>query len=180
MLKAHGRMAKRNRPLTWTFDLRPFDFFHDQTKYRSKMRDDPFGGRSHFNRMAKQRRERCDAFRGEAAGNDPSEIIEVGVHIQRKAVRSDPARKMYAHGGKLAVADPHARRALQARGPETEITGDADQHLFQRAHVPSDVPPMPREVENRGADPLPGPVISDVAAAVGLNKVNAFRCELLR
>lgn len=39
----------------------------------------------------------------DAAGDNEIEILEIGIHVQRKAVRGDAARDVYADGGDLGL-----------------------------------------------------------------------------
>ena len=66
-------------------------------------------------------------------------------------------------------------------GRDAEVGERGDQHVLEPAYVRDDValprPPL-RERDDRVADQLPGPVIRDVAAAIGGDQLRADRRRL--
>ncbi len=72
----------------------------------------------------------------------------------------------------MRPGDPAGRDAVVGAGP--------DHHLFEVAHVAVDVASVGAEVEDGVAHDLPGAVVGDVAAAAGLEHVEAAGAQGLR
>src|SRR5579863_9406782 len=130
------------------------------------MFDNAIDDRVHLHAPAQELLERRDAAAEQAAGYDRAEVREIGVHVEGKAVRSDPARDVDAHRHQLVVADPDARGARDAARLDAEVARHADEHFLERPHVPAEVAPVLGQIENRIAYELAGTVIRDVAAAI--------------
>ena len=98
---------------------------------------------------------------------------EVGVDVEREAVTGAAARDLHADRGDLLVTDPDARVAAARGARRPEVGERVDEHAFERAHVRHDVaqPVAPvGQRDDRVADQLPGPVVRDVAAAIGAHE----------
>src|SRR5688572_7215229 len=115
--------------------------------------------------MSEQFFERRDAAVGYPARNDEVEVLEGGVHIERKAVAGDPAGNADADGRQLLIADPRARESGHATGGDTETGRSPDHHFFEIADVTVNVTAVRLQIEYRIADKLPRPMVGDVAAA---------------
>ena len=120
----------------------------------------------------------------DAAGDNEIEILEIGVHVQREAVRRDAARNVHADGGDLGLRlrgrgrprhidlRPNSGHAGHSLGRDAEIGAGADQRFFQPPHIIHRAQrfllPVRAEkaaqIEDRVADQLPRPVVGDVAA----------------
>ena len=125
------------------------------------------------------RSQRRDAAVGDAARHDQREVVRSVVTLQREAVAGDPARDADADGRQLLVADPDAGQSRDASARRCRNRRRPDQHLFEVAHVPVHVAAIGLEIDDRVADDLAGPVIGDVAAAPGLEHLDAARGQVV-
>src|SRR5579875_3329297 len=104
----------------------------------------------------------------QAAGNDPRERLEVVVDVDGEAVRGDAARDMDADRGDLALPDPHAGVVWPLVAARTCVDSlfrqRGDERPLERAHVADDIL-LPND---RVADQLPGAVVGDLPAAIGV------------
>src|SRR6202521_2000450 len=114
---------------------------------------------------------------GKAARYDVSEITQIRIDVQRKAVRSHPAADMNTDRRDFAAGSPHPGGALLPAGLNPELRQRADQHLLQGANVGHDVALPFSQIEDGVADHLARPMIGDVAAAVGAVKCDASAFE---
>jgi hypothetical protein len=126
-----------------------------------------------------------DPVLGDAAGHDVVEVAQVGVDVEGHAVQGAVARQAHADGSDLAGPftlrrDPHARVVVHPGGAgQAQVGQRVDHHLFDRAHVGDRVglvaPAPPRQRQHGIGGQLPGPVKSDVAAAVGPHQLGPHR-----
>src|SRR6202034_4790530 len=111
--------------------------------------------------------QRRDAFAADAARHDEVEAAEIDRDIVREAVRSDPTAQMHAEGAQFLFAarsvEPRAALAVDSLGREAEIGGRADCRFLKWRDVPAYVAPVLGQVQDRIADDLAWPVVSDVA-----------------
>ena len=94
-------------------------------------------------------------------------------YVQREAVRRHPAADVHADRGDLSPRPPNAgapgtRPAAMPNSASASIIT-----CSMRAHVRHHVALPFSQIEDRIADDLAGPVIGDVAAAVGVMKLDA-------
>ncbi len=134
------------------------------------------------------------------AGHDPLERLEVVVDVHRQAVRGDAAAHVDADradlpslspwdagfsdgralGPDLARLDgriarcPHAGQPGEHLSRNVEIGKRADHRCLECPHVRVDVAVHRSEVEDGIGDKLPGPVVGDLPAAVGLGDLDAL------
>ena len=120
-----------------------------------------------------------DAAAADAAGHDQVEGGEVGRDVEGEAVRGDPARDAHADGADLLVPEPGAGEAGHAARREAVVRAGADHHFLEVAHVAVHVAPVGGEIEDRVADHLAGAVVGDVAAAAGLEHLEAALAQRL-
>ena len=93
-------------------------------------------GISHRDRAPSRPRKRRDAATRDPAGDDELEIIQVGHHVERKAVAGDPARNPDSNRTQLIGADPRARQPLDAPRRQAEICRRRESSpLPDRAHI---------------------------------------------
>src|SRR5713101_8823832 len=131
-----------------TFDAQLAAYLHSQVKNPPEMFDDALHHRFHFNCSSQQLAEGGHALIAQAAGHNPVKVAEVGIHIESKAVRGDPAGDVHAHGDQFVVSHPDTRRALEASGLYAKISRHAYKDLLERAHIPGDVPPVLGQVQD--------------------------------
>jgi hypothetical protein len=98
---------------------------------------------------------------GDATGNNQVEVAEIGIHVEREAMRGHAARNMHADGGDFGLLvfigltglrstgvdtrrpiggvgigySPCASEALDALGGNSKIGACADQNFFQPPHI---------------------------------------------
>jgi len=110
----------------------------------------------------------------DAARHDRAEVAQVRGHVEREAVRRDPAaRDAHADRGDLLAAHPHARQAGLAARSDAEGGQCTEQRLLQVAYVAVHVAAVRLEVQDGVADELTRPVVRDVAASSGLEQRDA-------
>ena len=68
-----------------------------------------------------------------------SNIVEVGIDVERETVARPASCDTHADRGDLLVADPHARVLRHARRLDAEVGEHRDQHRLELAHVGDDV-----------------------------------------
>ena len=118
------------------------------------------------------------------AGDDQPEVREIGVHVEREAVTRLPTGDVHPDRRDLPgvrrglLADPHPRPFRNPPRGNAEARHRADHRLFQIPHVLAHVLPIPGELEDGVAHHLPGAVVRDVAAAAGLEDLEAARPQL--
>ena len=88
--------------------------------------------------------------------------------------RCTPSAAIFRAPPALELLDPHAGVLLDARRGQAVLGERADQHLLEPAHVAAHVLLAGLEVHERVADDLPGAVVGDVAAAIGLERRHAL------
>ena len=129
---------------------------------------------------------------GDAAGDDPLEVAQVGGDVEREAVRGDALRDVDADGGDLLLRDaaagdgPDAGELADALREHAEVAAGADEDLFEqadevdRAEVRALLAgEVAAQIEDGVADELAGAVVGDVAAAVDLVELDAALAEEL-
>ena len=105
---------------------------------------------------------------------------EIGVDVQRHAVKRRPAPDPNADRGDFVLGDfaPRRSRFVRARDPDADpvlagLASDVerlqgfDQPAFKRRNIGANVGAAAPEVEHDIGHPLPGPVIGELAAAAG-------------
>ncbi len=111
----------------------------------------------------------------DAAGNDPLERLQVVVHVDREAVRRHAAAHVHADRGDLArLVRPHPGQAVDRPGLDAHVGERGDDRCLHAAHVLVHVVAVGPQAHDRIADQLPGAVIGDPAAPVGLGDVDAL------
>ena len=116
----------------------------------------------------------------DSARDDAGKMREIRIDVQRHAVKRRPAPHAHADGGDLVLGhlakrrrrfvgprDPHADTGLARLADDVERLQRLDQPAFERGHIGSHIRPSALEVEHHISDPLPGPVIGELAAASG-------------
>src|SRR5262245_38642089 len=106
------------------------------------MKNNAVGGLSGIDRTTEDAFERRDAPVSNPARHDQTERLEVGGHVQRKAVAGNPPSDPDADRGELVRPDPDAGQAVDAAGLDTEIVRRSDEDLFEVAHVAVHVAPI--------------------------------------
>ena len=114
------------------------------------------------------------------AGRDAGKMREVGIDVQRDAVKRRPAPHAHADRGDLVLGffaarrgrvirtrDPHADPVLARVAYDVEGLQRLDQPTLQRGDIGAHVGPAALEVEHDIGDPLPRPMIGELAAAAG-------------
>jgi hypothetical protein len=98
----------------------------------------------------------------------------VEVDVERVAVRRHPLRDVNADRGDLARRrrEPNARQPFDSRRVHAESTQRHDQSFLEVAAVVLDVFAVPRQVQDRIADELSGPVVRRLPAAIGLHDLH--------
>src|SRR5579875_3095867 len=127
---------------------RCFRPFHFHTELRAEMPNDATGAHFHRDPPAQQLFKRSHSFTMQAAGNNPIEEAEISVYIEGKAVRGDPSRHMHSHGYELVIAHPDASRSLGSACTNSKFFSNANKDFFQRVHVPGQISPVLRQVED--------------------------------
>ena len=131
-------------------------------------------------------------LRSDTAGNDEVKVIEVGIHVESKAMGGHSARDMdadsgdfglsralldrTAEGGRahVAVGGPHAGESGNALCRDTEIRASANENFFQSANIVDCAQRLAvrfsggesAEIEDGVTDQLSGTVKSYIATAV--------------
>jgi len=113
---------------------------------------------------------------GLAAGDDPREVRQVRLHVQRDSVEGDPPAHLDADGGDLvlpgrgagaAALDPDADPAFAHRAVHGQAGQGGEDPGLQGGDEGADVLPPGRQVQHHIGHPLAGPVIGELAAAAG-------------
>ncbi len=109
----------------------------------------------------------------DAARDHLVEPAQLGVHVERQAVRRDPALHPHADRAELSLAvDPDAGIPIQALAGHAECRGRVDDRGLQRANVATQVERV-LQLEDRVGHDLARPVEGDVAAAVDPDELGA-------
>ena len=145
----------------------------------AKMRDDPVLDIAACHLPPQKALERGDAAIGDPARHNQAEVVEVGGHVERKAMTGDPARETNADCRQLIATHPRAGEPFDAMRRDAVIACCANQNLFEVANVPVNVAAIGLEVDNGVADELTGAVIGDVAATSCFVDVDASSCQLI-
>src|SRR2546430_593595 len=115
------------------------------------------------------------------ARDDALELAEVRGDVEGKAVPRDPLLHMDPDARDLAPPPrPDAGVARVPLGGNAELRECGDERVFEGAEIPVEVLPVAAQVDDRITDQLPGPVERDVAAALDLEHVDAFRVQQVR
>lgn len=122
---------------------------------------------------------RCHSLAFEAAGHNPIEKAQVRVDIESKSVGRNPARHMNSHRDELIIPDPNSARTVNSSGIYSKFSGHANKDLFERVHIPGEVPPVLGEVKYGIADKLATSVESDIASPVGFKYLGAKMAQAL-
>ena len=134
--------------------------------------------------------ERGDGAVGDAAGDDPVEVAEVGGDVEGEAVRGDRLGNVDADGCDFFLADaaagegPDSGEFTDALSGDAEVFAGVDEDFFHEADEVDGAEvgaalagEVAAEVEDGVADELAGAMISDVAAAVDLVDLDAASGE---
>jgi hypothetical protein len=86
---------------------------------------------------------RCHWLGCDAAGDDQTEIIQIGIHVKCKAMRSDPTRNVHANGCDLGLFPaffmlricPHAGETGNSLRRNAESGASANQNFFEFSHI---------------------------------------------
>lgn len=129
---------------------------------------------------------------GDAAGDDPVEVAEVGGYVQSEAVGCDRLGDMDANCGDFLFGDaasgdcPYAGAFADALRGNAEVFAGEDERLFDqtdevyRAEVRTALAwEVAAEVEDGVADELARTVVGDVSSAIDLVYLDAFLGEEL-
>jgi len=114
-----------------------------------------------------------DALALDAARHNVFEPREIGVAVEREAVRGDVTAAVNADGTDLAIVDPDAGVRRRFR-PDTKLGAHADHHALHLAHVPSHAGAKLLQIQHRIGDQLAGAMESDQTAAI---RPPEFRAE---
>src|SRR5215213_4732471 len=155
----------------------PQGLFLFPAKYRGEMGDKAVFHLGHIGNPPDLRGQRGHTFAGDPARHDQVEEVDVGGDVEREAVARDPSRNPHADRPDFLVSDPRATEALNAAGFDAVLRAHADHHLFEIANVTVDVAPIGIEIDDWIANELTGTVIRHIAAAPGLEDLDAERRE---
>src|SRR5436189_3888897 len=117
-------------------------------------------------------RDGCYPFAPEPARDDQVEAAEIGVRIQREAVRRHPALDPDADRADLPVAHPGAGHPLLPARLDAVAPRGADHDLLEVPEVLLQVLVECREVEDGVSDDLPRSVVRDIPAARRLHDLD--------
>lgn len=131
------------------------------------------GGLGEAGGVAEKLAEGSDGLVGDAARDDVLEVGHVGVDVEGEAMAGDPMVETDPDGGDLGSSHPDAGVSGEAFTLETVVGEDADDHFFEGAQVPAHGALPLGEVEDGVGDELSGAVAGDIAAAVGLDDLDA-------
>jgi hypothetical protein len=118
-------------------------------------------------------RERRHAAVGDAAGDDQAEIVQIGADIEGEPVTGYPAREAHTDRGQFVATHPDAGQARDPRRRDPEIACHPYEDFFEVTHVAVDVATIGIEVNDRVAHDLAGTVVGHIAAASGLEDLDA-------
>ncbi len=104
---------------------------------------------------------------GHAAGIDAGKRREIHVHVQRQAVVTGTAPDPQPQARQLAALYINTRRITPAHGSDSMGGNQVDHRLLQLQHQTTHGNPQATHVEQWIGHQLTGPVIRDLAAAVG-------------
>lgn len=133
-----------------------------------------------------------DTTIGDAAGDDPAKIAQIGGDVECEAVRSDAGSDVNADGGNLflcrgtAGVGPDAGSLADALGGDAEVFAGENECLFDEANEVDGAEvwaafagKIAAEVEDRVTDELTGAVVGDVATTVDFVNLDASASEEL-
>ncbi len=121
----------------------------------------------------------------QAAWHDGAEVREVGIHIERQAVHGDiPGESNSQRADLAAGASPLRPNPDPGRGGislplQTSIGERVNHRLLQKPHESVHANTKSIDVNDDIRHQLPGAVVGDIAAAVGLSQLDAAGCKLL-
>lgn len=131
-------------------------------------------------RRATQLSQRGNASVRDPTGEDQVEVAEIGRQVQGKPMTRDPAGNAHANRRQLLRADPCACQSVDSSSHDAAVARDADQHLFEVAHIPVHVATIRFEIQNRIPDDLSRTVVRDITAAPRLVDFDTSRGKGLR
>src|SRR5262249_9374483 len=134
----------------------------------------------HGDWSAQETGDRRDPLVADAAGDDVAEHAEIRIDVEREAVPRTAAGDADADGRHLLLAHPHAGQALAPAGFDAEVGEDVDEHALDLTDIPDDVAQTRAPLRQRDdgvADELAGPVVRDIAPAIGPHQL---RTDLAR
>lgn len=111
------------------------------------------------------------------AGDDPFVVVEIGIYVEGKAVRRNPAFYVNADGCDLTLGRVNAGQAFDTKCIDFKVGHCANQHFLEISNVTMNVLAIGRERDDRITDDLADSVISHAAAAVYLEDFDAERAE---
>ncbi len=156
-----------------------------------RARDEPIGRPAHY-RLDDVAHRHVHALGGErghpqisqAARDDMAEHGEIRLDVQGEAVHGAPPVDPHPDSADLPCVGtfgihPDTWIALKPAGPtEPEVTDGIDDELLDRLNMCRHGAQPHRDVEDRVADELTGPVVSDVAATIGVHELSADRLRV--
>ena len=121
---------------------------------------------------------RGDLRPGQAAGNDPFEKGEIGVHVERQAVAGDPPSNSDADSGDLSFPDPYPGPRRLSPGLEAVVGERSDQCPLDLAQIAVYIPSQSgAEIQQRINHHLARAMIGRISAAAGAVDRNISRAE---
>ena len=107
-------------------------------------------------------------------------MAQIRSMVEREPVAGHPSGDSDPNRGKLFLADPDAGKAVNSLRGDAVICSGTNQHFLEIPDVAVHVAAIGFQVEDGIADDLSRPVVGDVAAAAGLEDLNAMRREHFR
>src|SRR5258708_5149051 len=98
--------------------------------------------------------------------NNPIEIGQIGVHVQREPVHRNPAAHLDPESGDLLASNPNSGEALIAIRGNPVLRQCPDDDFLKITQIPTDIEIVIIEIENWIADKLTRTMIRYVATAV--------------
>ena len=122
----------------------------------------------------------------ESTRNDQLKMLEIRLDVQGQTVHRTPATQSNPHGTDLTIEVPAALRRHPDPGglgiafaSDPEDRKGADHSLLEQAKIGMDAQAESVQVQDGIEDQLPGTVVGDVAATIGLGKLDAERIQTL-
>src|SRR4029079_3968595 len=118
----------------------------------------------HVNFVAQQVLHRSYLFA--VTGDDQIKETKVGVNVQSKAVRRDPARDMNANRRHFPTGGVNASKTLDAKGVNLIVSKRSYQNFFQVPHERMDVFAIGAQVDDRITNDLAQTMIGNLSASI--------------
>ena len=125
----------------------------------------------------------CHALIDKAARVDVVKILQVGVHIHRKAVHRNIAARSNTYGTYLSCSGavaikPYARCACNASCLDAPLAAYANDRLLQRVNILTQTYAQLLQVEDGVAHHLTRTVVGDVATSVDVIEFGTYRTQV--